>query len=169
MRKIILTMLALGAIASANGFYGGISEVNHQRFFNDSRDWFSTGHYNGLNYGAGVQLGYNAGNVGDMIVGAELRASRVFCDTFDGTKDMDTYSAFVKMGTDLSGFVPYLLAGYTVIDSELDHIVVEDFSWGLGVSKAITDKVDVFVDYTVLPKIRIVNNEVVTIGLNYKF
>ncbi|MCB5278920.1 MAG: porin family protein [Candidatus Cloacimonetes bacterium] len=169
MKKAILIILALGAMASANGFYGGVSEINHQRFFNDSRDWFSTGHDNSLNYGAGVQLGYNAGNIGEMEVAAELRASKVYVDTFDGTKDMDTYSAFVKLGTDISGFTPYLLAGYTVIDSELDHITVRDFSWGLGISKAISDKVDIFVDYTVLPKIRVVNNEVVTVGLNYKF
>ena len=152
-------------------FYVGGHWTANQAFVDGDRSWFEDD--DRLAYGLGGQVGYTFFRSGDFTTAVEGRVTYTFMGDADGS-EFWTGDVMLKPGYAFGDFGVYALAGYTYTDFDIDNFgddTVDGFVWGGGAQYAINDTVEVFADYTVRPEIikDVVNNEVITIGFNYKF
>ena len=123
-------------------------------------------------YGVGIQAGYVFYRAGAFSTAVEARYTYSWDDKTLG--DTGVLSGFIKPIYDFGSVKAYGLVGYS--DVNVDILGTSDgFAWGLGLATDINDDFEVFADYTVNPDfdagygINDFDNEIVTIGLNYKF
>ena len=158
-------------VAPVKNWYVGGALTANQAF--EDRDWFSTNDKNSMSYGIGGQLGYVFYRSGDFSTAVEGRITYTFMGDADGSNDFWTGDALIKPAYAFGDVSVYGLAGYTYADYDIANFnesSVDGFVWGGGVEYAIDNTWSVFGDYTVRPEIADgVDNEVVTVGVNYKF
>lgn len=123
-------------------------------------------------YGIGIQGGYTFLKYQDFTTSIEGRYTYSWADRTLG--DTGVLSGFIKPAYDFGPVTAYGLVGFSEVD--VDILGTSDgFAWGLGLSKAVNSDWDAFIDYTVNPDFEegfafdTFDNEVVTVGLNYKF
>ncbi len=164
-------------------YYMGVHGTGSQLFLNGNRDWFSTEFFNDISYGAGVQAGVNVITIGNFTTALEGRYTWSVAD--DKGFDTATGSIFLKPGYDFGSVKLYALLGYS--DVTLDSIqniavsaydkkfTTDGFAGGIGIETTLYDTLTMFIDYTANPSFDLgasyedVENEVITVGLNYNF
>ena len=166
--------------APAKNFYvgGGLTAV--QTYVNGQADWFNDTITSETGYGAQAQVGYVFYRTGAFSSAIEGRVAKTFygygIDEFelDGDTALLTYSALIKPQYNFGDFGVYGLVGYgtsKVTDSGFS-VRENDVVYGGGVNYLVTDSFEVFADYTVNPAFEdVVNveNDVMVVGVNYKF
>ncbi len=187
MKTIISTVAAL-ALTSAFAFGGGniapvevtteVAEVNKDFYVGISttigdsiaQDGFET--FSSTGYG--VQAGYTFYRNDAFDVAVEARYMAIVRGSTDDFGDYQTYGAFIKPGYDFGGVKAYGLLGYSAVDRPVAD--VDGFAYGAGLSAEVYGY-EVFVDYVTNDGDHDLfstygedfTNEVVTIGMNYRF
>jgi len=213
MKKITLSLMAVVAMSSY-GFAGGdivpapmvMDEVDNSSFYvgagliytrtyGDDSSWFDE-ETPGQDEagGLGLIVGYNI----NQYIAVEGRLASTFFD--EDYAETFTYSLFAKPQYPVTeDFKIYGLLGFggvnvdTTSDSSGDFISANpgtnlidevSFQWGLGASYAVTEEIEIFLDYTSLlngadintrlyawdPKYYTeINVDAVTLGVTYKF
>lgn len=177
-------LMAGGDIAQINtpdvvdtGVYigGGIA---FDEFYGDGeRNWFEDGKYNQENVGIQGNIGYIVFGEGAWDLAVEGRVGYVSLED----ADYMWYGAYLKPEYDFGKVKLYGLLGYGTSDLSTDFIgststvsvnsSIDEFTYGAGVEYKYASNVGVFIDYNVLPEFRNddVNNDVITLGINYYF
>lgn len=190
MKKILLAAIAaltFGAVAQAGGDIIPVQEVVVVPAEKDFYVGFSgqtvlsdrasrTDFLDDAAYGVGVQAGYTFLRSGAFSTAVEARYTYSWADKSLG--DTGVLSAFLKPGYDFGPVAVYGLVGYANVDVDAFGSN-SDWAYGAGLSTELSSSWEVFVDYTVNPDydkadltsfdISKFDNEVVTVGLNYKF
>ncbi len=155
-------------VVEKNFYVGG----NVQAVLGDRADFLGTDMLDNAAWGVGIQGGYTFLRSGDFSTSVEARYSYAWADRTLG--DTGILSGFIKPAYDFGPVSGYALLGYSEVD--IDALGTSDgFAWGLGVSGDINDDIELFVDYTVNPdfdhgyNFSEFDNEVITVGMNYKF
>jgi len=199
MKKIILALAAfttlgfaggniapidapVAVIPTTNDFYVGGQLTAVQTYVNGQSDWFDDGLDAETGYGFGIQAGYVFYRTGDFSTAIEGRVSKTFwnygMDGFqvDGSDSLLTYSLLLKPQYNFGDFGVYGLVGYGKSKFESGSFSVQDndIVWGGGANYAINDTWEIFADYTVNPSfeedaIEDIENDIIAIGVNYKF
>lgn len=169
-------------IETQKDLYVGGSVYGTQLALDGEIDWFSTGFLNNISYGVGVQGGYVFLRNGDFSTAVEGRLGTTFAA--NGELDQTSAAIFAKPAYDFGAVSGYALVGYAWSDFEVDYVdafsyTVKDsgFAWGVGASGDVTDSVEIFVDYVFNSDIGDVvelpyggvRNDVISLGVNYKF
>lgn len=157
-------------IESTKDFYVGFSG---QAILNDRVDFLDyTGALTDAAYGVGLQAGYTFIRYGDFATAIEARYTYSWADRTLG--DTGVLSGFIKPSYDFGVVTAYGLVGYSQVNVEaFDR--VNDWSYGGGLAVDLNDDWEIFADYTVTPDLETgfdytkFDNEIVTIGANYKF
>ncbi len=187
MKKILVAFVAfmtLGAFAQAGGdiapvettsvapvtkdFYVGISTTLGESItFEDFESFSSTGY--------GVQAGYVFYRDGNFDTAVEARYTTILRGDLE-FNDVANYGAFVKPGYNFGSVKAYGLVGYTAIDTPIGD--TDGFAYGLGASTEVYGY-ELFIDYVINDDSEFsilgdfdtdsLNNEVLTVGINYKF
>ena len=164
----------------AKNFYVGGALTAQQTYLNGTSDWFNDTITSETGYGAQAQVGYVFFRSGDFSTAIEGRVAKTLygygIDEFelDGDTALLTYSALIKPQYNFGEFGVYGLVGYgtsKVTDSGFSARA-NDVVWGGGANYALGDTWEVFADYTVNPAFEdVVNveNDVIAVGVNYKF
>ena len=181
MKKLIMAAaltLALTTAANAGGdiapvaatvqveankdFYVGMSTTIGESFRGNDMDWFDT-------TAVGVQAGYTFYRAGTFDVSAEARYSTSWVHS-DDIFDYYTYGAYLKPAYDLGAVTVYGLVGYAAVENgrSTDGLAV-----GGGLAMPFGTSCEAFVDYVSMNDGTEFDidrgNEVVTLGVNYKF
>jgi len=203
MKNILISTITAATLATASFAGGNIAPVTEPAVITPVSD---SGFYVGVGYvyidGEASEDGYTADVTNNGIdfragydfnkyVAVEARYAIGAKDTVTvsdgyytenvGQGDFDTYGIFVKPQYPVTEDIGvYALLGYGNVEGSLsgtEYLDENGFQWGLGANYAVTDKVDVFLDYiNVYDDDAKVDGEnidldvyTVTIGLSYKF
>ncbi len=150
-------------------FYVGL---NGQAILDNRVDFLGLDAFDDAAYGVGVQAGWVFFRSGAFSTAVEGRYTYSWADRTLG--DTGVLSAFLKPTYDFGTVAVYGLVGYSSVDiQELGE--TNDYAYGGGLAVDINEDFEVFADYTINADFesgKIVNdfdNEVVTVGINYKF
>jgi len=183
MAVMVSTAVAGGDIAPVEpvveqpkNFYVGGALTASQVYDQGDSHWFNDTASAETGYGLGVQAGYVFFRTGDFSSAVEVRANRTFwsfADDVDG--EVTSYGAFVKPEYSFGDYGVYGLVGYgqTRLTGTGFKQTENGFAYGGGVEYALTESFAVFVDYVVNPEIKEtpkdIENDTISIGVNYKF
>lgn len=153
------------------GFYVGVGLTANQQYFRGESDWFNDTPVAETGYGYNLIAGYKFAQFGKFGASVEARYGQSVWDNND--LDVTQYFAAIKPDYEvIDGLNIYALAGYGYSDFQ-DIADRDGFVYGGGAEYAFTEKISAFVDYVVNPYIVVgtekVENDVVTLGVNYKF
>ncbi len=152
-------------------FYVGLSTVLGNSVTNKDFEWFNAS-------SVGIQGGYTFYRDGKFDTSVEARYTSIYRDVAD-YGDVQNYGVFIKPSYDLTVAKVYGLVGYTATDFKQDKLDTDGWAVGIGASKEVYPNVEVFVDYVInddssLTGIRefdvaYLDNQILTLGVNYKF
>jgi hypothetical protein len=192
MKKILMALTAFSAILTAggditptetvtvapiqekskgllDGFYIGAGVTADQVYVNGDSAWLDDSDNGETQAGYNLVVGYDCYANGKFGVGIEGRYGEGRWNNHD--LDTEQYFVGIKPSYDFGVAKPYAVLGYGV--SDLSVADEDGFVYGGGVSHPVSKNIEVFVDYVVNPAVTIlgtdVENDVVTLGLNYKF
>ncbi|MCD6435450.1 MAG: outer membrane beta-barrel protein [Clostridiales bacterium] len=147
-------------------FYVGVSTTIGDSIVTKEFETFSSTGY-------GIQAGYTFYRDGDFDTSVEARYMAVVTGSIDNFEDFETYGAFIKPRYNFEDMSVYGLIGYTAIDKYAFQS--DGFAYGLGASVEL-DGYEIFVDYVINDDDEFnglidgdINNELIVIGLNYRF
>ena len=158
-------------VKDKTGFYVGVGLTANQEYVRGESNWFNDDAKAETGYGYNLIAGYKFVQMGDFGASVEARYGQGVWDD----NGLDTAQYFVAVKPDYAladTFTIYALAGYG--RSDFKGLSTRDgFVYGGGVEYALTDSFGVFGDYVVNPYVKIadekIENDVITIGVNYKF
>lgn len=156
-------------VTAQKDFYVGGHWTANQLVIDGEREFFES---SVTGYGLGAQAGYTFINSDDFTTAVEGRITYTFMGEATDN-EFWTGDIMLKPGYDFAGASVYALAGYTYTDFDIDNFgddTRDGFVWGAGVEFTVADDIKVFGDYTVRPEITdVIDNEVLTLGVNYAF
>ena len=176
-----VTPIEVVEVTPANNFYVGGALTATQTYVNGESNWFSDTDSAETGYGFGAQAGYTFYRCGAFEAALEGRIQKTFWDYGikgweDNSEELTTYSALIKPQYNFDEFGVYGLVGYGASKFEIGDFKVREngLVYGAGAQYAINDSWAVFGDYTVNPAFEVegfkdIENDVVAIGVNYKF
>jgi hypothetical protein len=161
---------------AAKNFYVGGAITGVQTFVDGESSWFSDDEYAETGYGLQAQAGYVFYRKDALSVAGEVSYGRTFW-AYDIEDDsyLETAGIFVKPAYNFGGQSVYakLGYGYAKYDDNYESIDADGFAWGVGYAYEFTTEIEAFVDYTVYPsfddEFDDIENNVIAIGVNYKF
>jgi len=165
----------------AKNFYVGGALTAQQTYVKGESDWFNDTVLSETGYGAQAQIGYVFFRSGDFSTAIEGRVAKTLYNygidefSFDGDTSLLTYSALIKPQYNFGEFGVYGLVGYgtSKLNDSGYTARKNDIVWGGGANYALGDTWEVFADYTVNPAfdgvVEDVENDVIAVGVNYKF
>ena len=161
-----------------SNLYIGIGLAYDELYLDGYEDWTKDGPFNVSNPGIQATLGYTIFGYNNWKFSVEGRVGYV--DLGNGI-EYKWYGVYTKPEYTIGKFNLYGLLGYGTSDASVtfyDYPVditingtVSDFTYGAGISYDVDEKWQVTLDYVVEPEFRDddINNDVVTLGVNYKF
>ena len=169
---------AVEVVAPTKDFYIGGGIAAYTNYVDGQKDFFDDTADSEISGGLEAKAGYVFYRAGDFSAAIEGRVQDTMWSYFptDANVDLLTYSVLVKPQYNFGDFGVYALAGYgaSKISDDYDSYRETGFVWGGGANYAVTDFVEVFVDYTVNPAFKEdgyedIENDVIALGVNYKF
>ena len=150
----------------AKDFYIGVNtSIGESITSNDFRTFETTS--------VGIDAGYVFYRNGAFSTAVEGRYTTIM-GSYSDFGDVYTVAGFLKPQYNFGDFGVYALAGYSYVDNGV--LDADGFAYGVGASYAIADSYEIFVDYvandsTDLGDFNLDNaqNEIVSVGVNYKF
>jgi opacity protein-like surface antigen len=194
MKKILTALIATMTFGFAGGDIAPVAEVKavevtptywtgahigagltaNQAYLRGESDWFNDTDYAETGYGFNLIAGYKFYNDGTFGVAGEVRYGQGFWSN----NELDSETSFVALKPSYNvneNIDVYMLLGYGHSKVDDGYISVSDngFVYGGGAEYAVTKNVGVFMDYVVNAPIDFdddkIENDVITLGVNYKF
>lgn len=182
-KKLIVALMATMTMAVAGGniapvaepvviveqskdFYVGLSTTISDSIVTSDFDTFSSTGY-------GAQAGYTFYRNGAFDASVEARYMAIVTGSVDNFDDYQTYGAYLKPRYDFGAVAMYGLIGYSAIDTINQDS--DGFAYGAGLSTNVYGT-ELFIDYVTNDDNEFsglqdgeFNNEIVTVGFNYRF
>ena len=162
-------------------YYVGVGVTAVQTYVNGQSKWFTDNDMAETGGGLALNVGYVVYSADAFTASVEGRVNKTawnyYSEDFnvDGDVSLLTYSALVKPQYNFGDFGVYGLVGYgtSKITDFGDSVRQNGLVYGGGASYDVTDTYAITLDYVVNPAFEFANgdieNDVITLGVNYRF